>query len=133
MNIYDDLGEKYYRMGNLEKASLYHLKYSNSIAEEENSPLRNLSKKQISILEENTITNKYDKVCKPFLNHLNLPVKNTIFIPTLLENMESERNNLKDSERRALVVKGYGDDIPYQINRVLKFWIFDVETEEPSL
>lgn len=45
--IYDELGEKYYKMGEIERATTYHTKYSNTIIEPEDSPLRILSKQQL--------------------------------------------------------------------------------------
>lgn len=82
-------------MGNLERASLYHLKYSNSVVESADSPLKHLSKQQIKILEETTITNKYESLCQLFLNHLNLPIKNCAFLPPVFNGIASHRKNFK--------------------------------------
>lgn len=41
------MGEKYYKLGDLDRAHIYHIKYANAVLEEEKSPLRTLSNKQI--------------------------------------------------------------------------------------
>ena len=47
LNVYDEIGKKYYKMGNTEKANAYHKKFSNSIEEPTDSPLRLLSIQKI--------------------------------------------------------------------------------------
>jgi hypothetical protein len=34
INIYDELSENYYKLGNIDRASIFHLKYTNAILEE---------------------------------------------------------------------------------------------------
>jgi tetratricopeptide (TPR) repeat protein len=134
INIYDELGEKYYKLGDLEKANIFHMKYANAIMEEDGSPLRKLSRKQISIVEEANTAQKYENVSQSFLAHLTLPIKNTEELFPLIPTLITARENMPEPRMIKTVSEmGCSNGIETQIRRILKHWMFEIEGQEPNL
>jgi hypothetical protein len=45
--LYDEIGKRYYRLGNIDKAKCYHHRYSHGKNEESSSPLKILAMQKI--------------------------------------------------------------------------------------
>lgn len=129
LSLYDELGEKYYRMGEIDKASTYHAKYADAITEPTESPLRVLSRQQVEFLHRTNLAHDYESLSPLFIAHLSLPLKSIGNLPALFPEQFTAReqlhhNNIFDQDPH---------EIEYQIRRLLRGWMFSSETEEPSL
>lgn len=70
-------------MGNIDKATGYHSKFSNGYAEDPDSPLIALSTQKIDGKEEKNISDRYEKLNLLYLVHLFIPIKDTGILPLL--------------------------------------------------
>ena len=75
MLVYDEIGRKYYHMGEIEKAKKYHQRYINSVYEPPNSAHKMLSKQRINKSHQLNLEKKYKEISMLFLVHLKVPLK----------------------------------------------------------
>lgn len=81
--MYDEMGQKYYHLGDVTKAKKYHLRYINSIYEPGDSANKNLSRQRVKKNEEIHIELKYNELSTLFLVHLKVPIRPLKEVPPI--------------------------------------------------